>query len=94
MTSDSKTEPAMDFSAGDGVLRNTSYCRSCHARVQERADHTKDCSSCFGTYDHVIPRVFDPVSTKAGVASEECPCAEPGRTSHGGVYTVVTWTNA
>jgi hypothetical protein len=82
----------MDFAAGEGVLRHTPYCRTCHARVQERADHTNACSNCFGTFDHVAPRMFDPVSVEAGDASEECPWAASGKTNHGGVYIVVTWT--
>ena len=80
------------FAAGEGVLRHTPYCRTCHARVQKRTDHTSACSNCFGTFDHVTPRMFDPVSVEAGSTSEKCPWSAAGKTNHGGVYIVVTWT--
>jgi len=84
-------QSTMDFAAGEDVLRHTSYCRTCHARVQECAGHTADCRDCFGTYDHVVPLEFDPVSVKAGNTSEQCPWSAHGKANHGGVYVVVTW---
>jgi hypothetical protein len=85
-------QPMMDFAAEEGVLRHTPYCRTCHARVQERMGHTSDCSNCFGTFDHGAPRIFDPVSVEAGNASEEFPWSASSKTNHGGVCIVVTWT--
>jgi hypothetical protein len=91
-------QPTMNFAAEEGVLKHTPYCRACHARVQERADHTNDCSNCLGTFDcsgtfdHVAPRMFDPVSVEAGSTSEQCPWSASGKTKHDGVYSAVTWS--
>ena len=85
-------QPTMNFAAGEGVLRHVSYCRTCHARVQECTDQTlagrrdRRCQSSWNS------RSYDPVSVEAGNTSEKCPWSASGKTNYGGVYIIVSWT--